>query len=95
MEGKRKKWKDILESGKAAKIYKKWLDAEEAELNCLELQAIDIADTALGRLTKENINQMKATIKHMTKEEKEALLQELQRPGDDLHNDKDINEGAV
>ncbi len=95
MEVKRKKWKDILESGKAAKIYKKWLDAEEAELNCLELQAIDIADTALGRLTKENINQMKATIKHMTKEEKEALLQELQRPGDDLHNDKDINEGAV
>ncbi len=71
------------------------MDAEEAELNCLELQAIDIADTALGRLTKENINQMKATIKHMTKEEKEALLQELQRPGDDLHNDKDINEGAV
>ncbi len=41
------------------------------------------------------MNQMKATIKHMTKEEKVALLQELQRPDDDLHNDKDINEGAV
>ncbi len=33
------------------------------------LKFIDIADTALGRLNKENTNQMKATIKNMTKEE--------------------------
>ncbi len=66
--------------------------AEEAELNC----SIDIADTALGRLRKENINQIKATIKHMTKEEKEAFLQELQRPEDDLlHKEKNIKERAI
>ncbi len=53
---KRKKWKDILKSGKAAKIYK------------LKLEAIDFADTALGRLKKENMNQMKATNKNLTKE---------------------------
>ncbi len=92
---KKKKRQGILESGKVAKIYKKWLDAEEAELNRLKSDAIDIADTALGRSREENINQIKATIKHMTTEEKEALLQELQRPEDDLHNDEDINEGAV
>ncbi len=36
VEVKRKKWQDILDSGKDAKIYKKWLDAEEAELNRLK-----------------------------------------------------------
>ncbi|KAL7460580.1 hypothetical protein ACHAXS_001025 [Conticribra weissflogii] len=95
VEVKRKKWQDILESKEAAKIYKKWSDEEEAELNCLKSEAIDIADTALGRLKKENMNQMKATIKHMTKEEKEALLQELQRPKDEPHKYKDFDKGAV
>ncbi len=70
VEVKRKKWQDILESKEAAKIYKKWSDEEEAELNRLKSEAIDIADTALGLLKKENMNQMKETIKHMTKEEK-------------------------
>ncbi len=73
VEMKRKKWQDILESGKAGKIYKKWLDAEEAELNRLKSEAIDIADTALGRLRKENINQIKATIKHVLKEKKRSF----------------------
>ncbi len=92
---KRKQWQDILESGKAAKIYKKWSDADEAELNRLKSEAIDIADTVLGRLKKENMNQMRATIKHMTKEEKEALLRELQRPKDEPHEYNDINEGSI
>ncbi len=66
---KRKKWQDILDSGKAAKFYKTWSDAEEAELNGLKLETSNIADTALGRLKKENMNQMISTIKNMTKEE--------------------------
>ncbi len=41
------------------------------------------------------MNQMKATIKHMTKEEKEKCLQELQRPEDEPHEYKDFNKGAV
>ncbi len=67
---KRKKWQDISESGQAAKIYKKWSDEEETKLNCLKLEAINIADTALGRLKKENMNQMKATIENITKEKR-------------------------
>ncbi len=55
---------------KGWKNYKKWSNAEEAKLNCLKSEAINIADTVLGRLRKENIDQMKATIKHVTKEGK-------------------------
>ncbi len=94
MEAKRKKWQDILESGNAAKIYKKWLDTEESELNRLKLKAINIADTA-GRLNTENMNLMKATIKSMTKEKKEVFLHELLGLEDELHEDYDINEGSI
>lgn len=87
LEIKRKKWQEILDSGKTSKIYNKWSDAEEAELQSLKSDTIDLADTALGRLKQENINQMKATIKNMTKEEKEAFLQELKGSDDE--------EGAV
>ncbi len=61
--------------------------AEEAELNRLKSEAVNIADTALGKLKKENTNQMKAAIKNMTKEEKEDFLQELWGPEDELHED--------
>ncbi len=87
LEIKRKKWQEILDSGKTSKIYNKWSDAEETELQSLKSDTIDLADTALGRLKQENINQMKATIKNMTKEEKEAFLQELKGSDDE--------EGAV
>ncbi len=95
LEDKRKKWQGVLESGKAATIYKKWSDAEDRELNRLKCEDINIDDTALGRLKKENINQMRATIRQMTKEEKEALLEELQRPEDGVKEDNDTEEGAV
>ncbi len=63
VKAKRKKWQDILESEKAAKIYKKWLDTEEAELNCLKLGAIDIAATGLGRLKKNSWIKWKQQLK--------------------------------
>ncbi len=39
-----------MDSRKATKIYKKWSDAEEAELNRLKLEAIVIANNVFGRL---------------------------------------------
>ncbi len=61
----------------------------------LKLEAINIADIVLGRLKIKSMNQIKATITNMAKEEKEKYLQELWGWEHELHKDDDINEGAV
>ena len=86
------KWQAIVNSGAAPADIVEWTEEHNNRLQTLKSKKLTIKDTALGRLREENERELKATFQSKTVEERQTMLEELQK----MHHDsEDVKEAAI
>ncbi len=83
VDEKREKWRKIIDSGKAPPSHKVWTAQDKAELTMLEAELVSIKETSLGCMTEQHKQQLLATFRAMSPEEKEGILLEMNTNVDD------------
>ncbi len=81
-----------MNSGAAPADIVEWTEEHNNRLQTLKSKKLTIKDTALGRLREENERELKATFQSKTAEERQTMLEELQK----MHHDsEDVKEAAI
>jgi hypothetical protein len=83
-DAKMEKWREIINSKKAAPRYHKWTDEDEGKLKHLEESKIDISETARGRADCTIKREMLATFNKMTKNDQKDHIDQLQKHVEDV-----------
>jgi len=71
-----------LESGKGAFSHEQWKDDDEATMIKLETEAVSMRETAFGCLEEQHKQELLATFKAMSPEEKTEFMKELNSSGE-------------
>ncbi len=90
----RAKWKATLESGKAAPVHEQWTVDEEEAMIRLETDAVSMKETAFGHLKEQHKQELIATFKAISPEEKAKIMKELKSAGEEGIN-RGIDEGKT